>query len=119
MQKEDSMFGNLKKMREDFNLIPYSKKLLEYSRFECWIMTIVLFLMQGFGLETGQLYQVCLAGWAGYGVAKALYYNMAKWDHQIQLLQNMDSNEGNKVSGITKKVLEDKINEYLRKDIES
>lgn len=74
-------------MKKEKSYIPYSKRLLEYSRAECWIMTIVLFIMQGIGLNTGELYQIVLAGWAAYGVAKALYYNMAKSDHQIQLLQ--------------------------------
>lgn len=104
-----------KKKRASNNFLPFSKRLLEYSRFECWIMTVALFLMQGFRIDTGELYQICLAGWAGYAVAKALYYNMAKSDHQIQLLRKIEPDSAAKIKDIiienTEKLLKNSIDE--------
>jgi len=54
-----------RKRKTSNNFLPFSKKLLEYSRFECWTMTVVLFIMQGFGIDTCELYQSWLAGWGG------------------------------------------------------
>ena len=106
-----------KKKRTSNNFLPYSKRLLEYSRFECWIMTLALFLMQGFGIDTGELYQICLAGWTGYAVAKALYYNMAKSDHQIQLLRKIEPDSAAKIKDIiienTEKILKNSIDETI------
>ncbi len=106
-----------KKKRTSNNFLPFSKRLLEYSRFECWIMTLALFLMQGFGIDTGELYQICLAGWAGYAVAKALYYNMAKSDHQIQLLRKIEPDSAAKIKDIiienTEKLLKNSIDETI------
>lgn len=106
-----------KKKRTSNNFLPFSKKLLEYSRFECWTMTLALFLMQGFRIDTGELYQICLAGWAGYAVAKALYYNMAKSDHQIQLLRKIEPDSAAKIKDIiienTEKLLKNSIDETI------
>lgn len=78
-------------------------------------MTVVLFLMQGLGIDTGELYQICLAGWGGYAVAKALYYNMAKSDHQIQLLRKIDPDASAKIKEIlienAEKLLKNSIDE--------
>ncbi|MFU0827410.1 MAG: DUF2892 domain-containing protein [Lachnoclostridium sp.] len=104
-----------RKRKTSNNFLPFSKKLLEYSRFECWTMTVVLFIMQGFGIDTGELYQICLAGWGGYAVAKALYYNMAKSDHQIQLLRKIDPESSAMIKDIilenTEKMLKNSIDE--------
>ncbi|QHQ63034.1 hypothetical protein Ana3638_21475 [Anaerocolumna sedimenticola] len=109
------MFKRSKRKISNSNFLPFSKKLLEYSRFECWAMTVALFLMQGFGIDTGELYQVCLAGWGGYGVAKALYYNMAKSDHQIQLLRKIEPDAAGKIKDIimdnTEKLLKSSIDD--------
>lgn len=71
--------------------------------------------MQGFGIDTGELYQICLAGWGGYAVAKALYYNMAKSDHQIQLLRKIDPESSAMIKDIilenTEKMLKNSIDE--------
>ncbi len=118
------MFKNSRRKRSNSNFLPFSKRLLEYSRFECWIMTFALFIMQGFGIDTGELYQVCLAGWAGYAVAKALYYNMAKSDHQIQLLRKIDPGSSERIKDIlmenTEKLLKNSVDEDTEenKDLE-
>ncbi len=109
------MFKKSRRKRSSSNFLPFSKRLLEYSRFECWTMTVALFIMQGFGIDTGELYQVCLAGWGGYAVAKALYYNMAKSDHQIQLLRKIEPDAAGKIKDIiienTEKLLKNSIDE--------
>lgn len=101
------------------NFIPYSKTLLEYSRAECWIMTFVLFIMNALGMNTENLYQIALAGWTGYGVAKALYYNMAKSDHQIQLLKEIDTNADEKIKNTIAEDVANKLQENLSKVIEN
>jgi hypothetical protein len=109
------MFKKSRRKRSNSNFLPFSKRLLEYSRFECWTMTAALFIMQGFGIDTGELYQVCLAGWGGYAVAKALYYNMAKSDHQIQLLRKLEPEAAGKIKEAiienTEKLLKNSIDE--------
>jgi hypothetical protein len=111
------MLKKSKKRRASTNFLPFSKKLLEYSRFECWVMTAALFIMQGFGIDTGNLYQVCLAGWGGYAVAKALYYNMAKSDHQIQLLKKIEPDAAGRIKDMiienTEKILKNSIEEDI------
>jgi len=82
-------------------------------------MTIALFIMQGVGIDTGQLFQVALAGWAGYAVAKALYYNMAKSDHQIQLLKKVDTDAGDKIKEIITDDLDNKLKDYIGKEIDN
>lgn len=115
------MSKKTKRKQSNTNFLPFSKKLLEYSRIECWIMTIALFLMQGFGIDTGELYQVCLAGWGGYAVAKALYYNMAKSDHQIQLLRKIEPDAAGKIKDIiienTEKLLKNSIDETVEEEM--
>jgi hypothetical protein len=113
------MFKRLRRRRASNNFLPYSKRLLEYSRIECWVMTLALFVMQGTGIDTGQLYQVALAGWTGYAVAKALYYNMAKSDHQIQLLKKVDPAADGKIKDIITDDLENKLKDYIGKEIDS
>ncbi|MGB8455840.1 MAG: hypothetical protein WCD89_26435 [Anaerocolumna sp.] len=109
------MLRKSKRKRSSSSFLPFSKKLLEYSRFECLTMTVALFIMQGVGIDTGELYQVCLAGWGGYAVAKALYYNMAKSDHQIQLLKKLEPDAAGKIKDImienTEKLLKNSIEE--------
>jgi len=65
--------------------------------------------MQGFGIDTGELYQICLASWAGYAVAKALYYNMAKSDHQIQLLRKVEPETAGRLKDILRENTERKL----------
>ncbi len=106
------------KRKSDNNFIPFSKKLLEYSRFECWVMTIALFIMQAMGIDTGELYQIGLAGWTGYAVAKALYYNMAKSDHQIQLLKDINPDAAEKVKEIIAANVEEELQECISQENE-
>ncbi len=106
-----------RKRKKSIAFIPFSKKLLEYSRYECWIMTIAIFVMQGTGIDTDDLYQVVLAGWTGYGVAKALYYNMAKSDHQIQLLKEVNPDAAEKVKEIITEDVEEKLQENISEEI--
>ncbi len=101
--------------KRNCNFIPFSKKLLEYSRFECWVMTIALFVMQAMEIDTGELYRIDLAGWTGYAVAKALYYNMAKSDHQIQLLKRMDPRTSDKIKAI---IIDDAEKKYKESTVE-
>lgn len=108
-----------KRKRANNNFLPFSKRLLEYSRFECWIMTGALFFMQGFGVDTGELYQVCLAGWGGYAVAKALYYNMAKSDHQIQLLKKIEPDEVGRIKDIIIENAEKMLKNSIEENVES
>lgn len=111
------MLKKLKKRRASNSFIPYSKKLLGYSRWECWIMTFAIFIMTIFRIETGDLYQIVLTGWAGYGVAKALYYNMAKSDHQIQLIREVDPKADEKIKSIIKDNLVDKLKEAIIQEL--
>lgn len=111
------MLKKLKRKRTANSFIPYSKKLLGYSRWECWIMTIAIFVMTIFKIETGHLYQIVLTGWAGYGVAKALYYNMAKSDHQIQLIRQIDPKADDKIKSIIKDNLIDKLKEAIIQEL--
>jgi hypothetical protein len=111
------MFKKLRKRRSSNNFIPFSKKLLGYSRWECWIMTFAIFLMTIFRIETGDLYQIVLTGWAGYGVAKALYYNMAKSDHQIQLIREIDPKADEKIKSIIKDNLVEKLKEAIIQEL--
>lgn len=111
------MFKKVKRKRNTNNFIPYSKKLLKYSRWECWIMTIALFVMKILDIETGELNQVVLTGWAGYGVAKALYYNMAKSDHQIQLIREIDPKAGEQIKTIIKDNLMDEIKKAIIQEL--
>lgn len=106
-----------KRKKASNNFIPYSKKLLKYSRWECWIMTIAIFALHIMGNDTGNLYQIVLTGWAGYGVAKALYYNMAKSDHQIQLLRQLDPCVDDKVKSIIEENLMDKLKEAIIQEL--
>lgn len=80
-------------------------------------MTIALFVMKILGIETGDLNQVVLTGWAGYGVAKALYYNMAKSDHQIQLIREIDPKSGEQIKTIIKDNLMDEIKKAIIQEI--
>lgn len=114
-----NMLKKLKKKRKTDNFIPYSKKLLGYSRWECWIMTIALFAMKFFNKETGELYQIVLTGWAGYGVAKALYYNMAKSDHQIQLIKEIDPKAGDKIKSIIRDNLIDELKDAIIQELKA
>ncbi len=112
------MLHKVRNKRNKIDLLPYSKQLLEYSRIECWIMTIALFVFQFMGKDTGQLYQICLAGWGGYAVAKALYYNMAKSDHQIQLLNTLNQETKDKAKTVITDNLVDKLKETIKKELE-
>lgn len=111
------MLKKLRKRRSSNSFIPFSKKLLGYSRWECWIMTLTIFLMTIFNIETGELYQIVLTGWAGYGVAKALYYNMAKSDHQIQLIREIDPKADEKIRSIIKDNLVEKLKEAIIQEL--
>ena len=91
----------------------YSKKLLYYARVECWTITIAVFILAIFNKAVGDLTTICLAGWTAYGVARAFYYNMAKSDHQIQLLKEIDSTANEKV----KEIIIDKVEEDLKDSI--
>ena len=80
-------------------------------------MTSALFIMTAFGINTGELVQLCLASWAGYGIAKGMYYNMAKSDHQIQLLQQIDPNANGKINEIIASSVETDLQIALGEDI--
>ena len=112
------MLRKVSNKRNKMDLLPYSKQLLEYSRGECWIMTVALFVFQFIGKDTGPLNQICLAAWGGYAVAKALYYNMAKSDHQIQLLGTLNEETKEKAKTVITDNLVDKLKDTLKKEIE-
>ena len=103
--------------RNKMELLPYSKRLLEYSRIECWIMTIALFVFQFIDKDIGELYQICLAGWGGYAVAKALYYDMAKSDHQIQLLNTLNEETKDKAKTVITDNLVDILKDTIKQEI--
>lgn len=90
-------------MKKEKTFIAYSKKLCEFARWECWIITVVYILVLiAFDKDISN---VCLASWGAYGFARSFYYIMARSDHQIQLL-NQVTNDGNEKA---KEVLEEKI----------
>ncbi len=82
-------------------------------------MTFSIFIMTIFKIETGDLYQTVLTGWAGYGVAKALYYNMAKSDHQIQLIREVDPKADEKIRSIIKDNLVDRLKEAIIQELKT
>ena len=82
-------------------------------------MTAAIFVFRAFRIDTEDLYQIVLAGWAGYAVAKALYYNMAKSDHQIQLLIKIDEDAGDKVKNIIVDDLEKRVRETISQEIKA
>ena len=90
-----------KKKTKEF--VAYSKKLCDYARIECWIITVIYILAKLF-LDK-DIAEVCLASWAAYATGKSFYYIMAKSDHQIQLLKDINK--------------EEKIEELLEEKIES
>jgi len=94
------------KMKKEKTFVAYSKKLCNYARYECWAITIVyIILLVVFDKDISP---ICLASWGAYGVARAFYYNMAKSDHQIQLLGAIDKNDK------VKEIIEDKIeNDFI------
>ena len=89
-------------MKKEKTFIAYSKKLCEFARWECWIITVVYILV--LIIFDKDISSVCLASWAAYGVARSFYYIMARSDHTIQLLQS--TNDGNEKA---KEILEEKI----------
>jgi len=105
-----------KKEKESF---AYSKKLLYYARVECWTITIAVFALAILNKDVADLTTICLAGWAAYGVARAFYYNMAKADHQIQLLQQIDPKANEKIKEIIIDKVEEGLKETINEDIDS
>jgi hypothetical protein len=105
-------------MKKEKNFTAYSKKLCDYARIECWLITIIyIFILILFDKDISN---VCLASWAAYGVARAFYYNMSKSDHQIQLLKEIDKENANEIikEDITENIKND-LSESINEDIQN
>jgi hypothetical protein len=105
-------------VKKEKTFTAYSKKLCDYARIECWILTIIYILI--LIIFDKDISMVCLASWTAYGIARAFYYNMSKSDHQIQLLKEIDKENANEVikENITENLKSD-LTESIYEDIQS
>lgn len=100
------------------NFTAFSKKLCDYARFECWLITLVYILVLIFFDK--DISSVCLASWAAYGVARAFYFSMSKSDHQIQLLKEINPNNANeKIKETITEKIESDFTESINSNVET
>ncbi|MDF2590483.1 MAG: hypothetical protein K0S41_4326 [Anaerocolumna sp.] len=104
-------------MKKEKGFIAYSKKLCDYARIECWIITVIYILAKLF-LDK-DIAEVCLASWGAYGLARSFYYIMARSDHQIQLLQKAKKNGNDKIVEILEDKIESDATETINENLES
>lgn len=78
----------MKKKRKKRNLdtkpfitLPFSKSVVLYSRFECYIITAILLLFVWFDKDVSSLTELITVSWVGYNGLKGLYIWMAKNEH--------------------------------------
>lgn len=80
--------------------LPFSKKIVEYSRLEAWLFSIILIVLVCFNKDVSALTDLITVSWVGYNALKLAYVWLVKHEHiydkKIELIhKNKTENKDN------------------------
>lgn len=63
------------------NKLPFSKRVVEASRYEAYIITLILLIFVWFDKDVSSIVVLASLSWSGYGTVRAFYIWLCKHEH--------------------------------------
>ena len=73
------------KKKNNKPFIPFSKRTVLSSKYECYILSVILIIMVWFDKDVSSIAILLSLSWGGYRILQNFYINMAKAEHLYEM----------------------------------